>query len=286
MPAPDRSLSPPLDSQIARVAVFQFARSVRNRFRVGIAVLLCSELSINFYFFCHLPKVTSVSFFNSISGIMLRFGSRSLNRALFRQSSKGFAAEAAPVELPKAVDTPGKYATALYHAAKKTNSLDAVVSDVSRMQEMQVSNSTLSEFLENPSLPRNAKIDTIGKIVSKSDFSPTFSQFLLVMAENGRTAESAKTLESFQNIIATLKGEVVVKVTTTIPLSEWELSLLKKKIKQRFFAEKPNAELTVETAIDEDLIGGLTIQVGDRFMDLSTRTELRKLQEVIMKSVG
>ena len=217
---------------------------------------------------------------------MLRFGSRSLNRALFRQSSKGFAAEAATVELPRAFDTPGKYATALYNAAKKTNTLDAVVNDVSRMQDMQVSNSTFAEFLENPSLPRNAKIETIGEIVSKSDFSPTFSQFLLVMAENGRTAESMKALESFQSIIAILKGEVVVKVTTTMPLSEWELSLLKKKIKQRFFADTPNAELTVETAIDQDLIGGLTIQVGDRFMDLSTRTELRKLQEVIMKSVG
>lgn len=154
------------------------------------------------------------------------------------------------------------------------------------MQDMQATNPTLDEFLLNPTLPRTAKTSAIGEIVKRADFSDVFSQFMIVLAENGRTKEAAKTFTAFQDIIAMLKGEVVVKVTTTVPLSEWELALLKKKIKQRFFAEKPDAELTVETAIDEDILGGLTIQVGDRFMDLSTRTELRKLQEVIVKSVS
>lgn len=196
------------------------------------------------------------------------------------------AAATAEVEIPRAVDTAGRYATALYNAAKKTNTIDAVVSDVNRLQSMQSANRTLSEFLANPTLPRSAKTETMTEIVKKSGFSDVFSNFMIVMAENGRMGESTKALSSFQEIIATVKGEVVCKVTTTIPLSEWELALLKKKIKKRFFGDKPDAELTVETAIDEGLMGGLTIQVGDRFMDLSTRTELRRLQEVILQSVA
>lgn len=208
-------------------------------------------------------------------------------RSVSAVASRSYAAAAsAEAEIPKAVDTAGRYANALYNAAKKTNSLDAVISDVTRLQSMQSKNPTLSEFLANPTLPRSAKAETLSEIVKKSDFSDVFSKFMLVMAENGRTGESTKALSAFQNIIATLKGEVICKVTTTVPLSEWELALLKKKIKKRFFADKPDAELTVETALDEGLMGGLTIQVGDRFMDMSTRTELRKLQEVILKSVA
>lgn len=220
-----------------------------------------------------------------IQANMLRFGARAMARSMSQVVSRNLAT-AAEVEIPKAFDTAGRYATALYNAAKKTNCIDAVIGDVSRMQAMQSSNVTLDEFLNNPTLPRTAKTETIAEIVKKSEFSNIFSQFMIVMAENGRTEEASKTLASFQDIIAALKGEVIVKVTTTAPLSEWELALLKKKIKQRFFADKPDAELTVETAIDKDLLGGLTIQVGDRFMDLSTRTELRKLQEVILKSVS
>lgn len=218
---------------------------------------------------------------------MLRFGARAMVRSMAMTTSRKLATQVAvETEIPKAVDTAGRYATALYNAAVKTNCLDAVIKDVAQMQEMQSSNATLDAFLNNPTLPRIAKTETLSEIVKKSGFSDIFSQFFLVMAENGRTEEATKTLQSFQDIIAALKGEVIVKVTTTLPLSEWELALLKKEIKNRFFADKPDAELTVETAIDEELLGGLTIQVGDRFMDLSTRTELRKLQEVIMKSVA
>lgn len=207
---------------------------------------------------------------------------RALARSLSRRLSAAAAAEA---EIPRAVDTAGRYATALYNAARKTDSLDAVIGDVSRMQTMAAENATLQGFLANPTLPRSAKTEVVSDIVRKAAFSDIFSHFFIVMAENGRTEEAAKTLQSFQDIIAALKGEVLVKVTTTMPLSDWELALLKKEIKARFFEDKPNAELTVETAIDESLLGGLTIMVGDRFMDLSTRTELRKLQEVILKSV-
>lgn len=218
---------------------------------------------------------------------MLRAGVRSAMRLASRPGMRSYAAGSAAVEeIPMAFDTAGRYATALYNASRKSNTLESVTADVDRMQIMTSTNATLQEFLQNPSLPRTAKVDAIGEIVKRAGFSNTFSQFMMVLAENGRTNETSKTLSAFQDIIAVLKGEVIVKVTTTMPLSEWELALLKKKIKQRFFAEKPDAELTVETQLDPELLGGLTIQVGDRFMDLSTRTELRKLQEVIMKSAS
>lgn len=217
---------------------------------------------------------------------MFRLGVRSVSRASNVLRRRSFALDAPEADqMPKAVDTAGRYAHALYNAAKKTNSLDAVINDVDTLQAMVTSNEDLNEFLINPSLPRTAKVEAITGIVGKSEFSDTFSKFLMVMAENGRTSDASKTLTAFQDIIGALKGEVVVKVTSTLPLSEWELALLKKKIKQRFFADKPDAELSVETAIDDELLGGLTIQVGDRFMDLSTRTELRKLQEVISQAV-
>lgn len=189
-------------------------------------------------------------------------------------------------DIPKASGTAGRYSMALFNAANRVGSLDAVAGDVNRMEELRTSSPALDEFLRNPSLPRIAKRETLETILSRESFSTTFTQFMYVMADNGRTPESAKIFAAFQDIMAAIKGEVVVKVISAMPFSEWEMALLKKKVKQRFFEGKADTELTVETAIDEDLIGGMTIQVGDRFMDLSTRTELRKLQEEILKSVS
>jgi F-type H+-transporting ATPase subunit O len=190
---------------------------------------------------------------------------------------------AAVAVMPTAPGTSGRYASALYSAASKNGALQAVSADVADMQRMQSESPAFDSFLRNPTLPRNAKSATLGHIVKLAGFSETFGNFLMVIADNGRATDTDKILSAYTTMVASTEGKVVVTVTTTMPLSDWELALLKKKIKSRFYGDD-NSELTVETAIDESLLGGLTIQIGDRFMDLSTRTELRMLTEVISRS--
>jgi F-type H+-transporting ATPase subunit O len=211
-----------------------------------------------------------------------RFTARCLRAGQRAQRGLATAAptRAEVAEIPKVFGTTGRYATALYSAALKKKAFDAVIADVSQMQSMQSSSETFDEFLRNPTLARSAKVDILSGIVKRAGFSRTFSDFMLVVAENGRSAEIEKILSTFDGMVASTKGEVVVKVTTTMPLTNWELALLKKNIKERFYPDSV-ADLIVETLIDESLLGGLTIQIGDRFMDLSARTELRKLTEVI-----
>lgn len=195
--------------------------------------------------------------------------------------SRAFAAAAAQATpIPKATGAFGRYATGLYGAALKNGVLDTVASDVEAMQEMQSSSAAFDTFLNNPTLPRSAKVSALEAVVKKADFSPTFSNFLMVVAENGRTAKLESILKSFSAMIASTKGEVTLKVTSHAPLSAWELALLQKQIRARYF-EGQEADFTLETAVDEELLGGFTVMIGDRFMDMSTKTELRKLCDII-----
>lgn len=203
-----------------------------------------------------------------------------LNHVFQGVGARGLASAAASADMPKVTGTFGRYASALYSAASKQNALDTVANDVTAMQKMQEFTPAFDSFLRNPTLPRSAKVSTLKVVSEKAGFSPLFNNFLSIVAENGRTADADKILETFSGMIASTKGELVLKVTSTVPLSEWELALLKKNIQSRFF-EDGAADFTVETAIDQTLLGGLTVQIGDRFMDLSTRTELRKLTDII-----
>lgn len=202
-----------------------------------------------------------------------------------RIAARRLLSTAAADELPAAAGSAGRYSQALYNAAQKVKALDAVTADVNRMQTLREESADFNEFLLNPTLPRDAKREALAEVMDRESFSQTFKQFMYVMADNGRTPETAKILAAFQDIIASVKGEVVCKVTSAVPIGEWEQAALKKAIKQRFFDGKA-ADITVETAIDPELLGGITVQVGDRFMDLSTRTELRKVQEEILKAVA
>lgn len=202
-------------------------------------------------------------------------------RAALAVPSRNFAAAAAAsAEIPAATGAFGRYATGLYSAAVKRGALDEVAEDVRALQDMQATSPAFHAFLNNPTLPRSAKVSALEKVVAKGGFSPTFSNFMLVVAENGRTSQVESILKSFAGMIASTKGEVLLKVTSYAPLTEWELALLQKQIRARYF-EGEEAEFTLETAVDEELLGGFTVMIGDRFMDMSTKTELRKLCDII-----
>lgn len=190
------------------------------------------------------------------------------------------AAAAAAEDAPKAHGIVGRYAMALYAAASKQGTLDTVAADVAKLQEMEGGSLSFREFLKDPTLPRTAKVETINAVMNRGSFSETFSNFMYVITENGRSSETSKIMATFNEMIASTKGEVSMKVVSSIPLTEWELALLKKTIKERFYPNK-TTEIHVETAVDDSLLGGFTVQIGDRFMDLSTRTELRRLTEAI-----
>lgn len=209
----------------------------------------------------------------------LRYARRVAHGAQSRQFAAAAAAAAEAVDMPKATGAFGRYASALYSAAMKGGELEEVSADVRALQSMQKTSPAFDSFMNNPTLPRSAKVAALADVAKNADFTSTFSNFMMVIAENGRTSEAENILKSFSEMIASTKGEVVLEVTSTVPLSEWELALLQKKIRNRFFGGV--AEFTVKTAIDESLLGGLTVMIGDRFLDLSTKTELRKLTEVI-----
>ena len=45
------------------------------------------------------------------------------------------------------------------------------------------------------------------------------------------------------------------------------------------------AKMTIETRIDPSLINGMTIEVGDKYLDLSVSTQLKKLHQLLLGGV-
>lgn len=61
----------------------------------------------------------------------------------------------------------GRYASALYSAASKSKSLDAVEKELSQFQKSIKSDPKLKEFIINPTLKRNLKVDALKHVASK-----------------------------------------------------------------------------------------------------------------------
>ncbi len=111
-----------------------------------------------------------------------------------------------------------------------------------------------------------------------ADADPLVLNLARLLVQRGRTALGPEIAQAFQELLDEQKGITHALVTTAVPLSEGE----RKAVAERL-AEITGRQVTVETQVDESIIGGLVARIGDRLIDGSTRSKLaalkRRLQE-------
>lgn len=102
----------------------------------------------------------------------------------------------------------GRYATALYSAASKQKSLEAVEKDLVGFQQSLKKDSKLREFILNPVIKRNEKSQALKALGEKIKLNPQSSNLLQVLAENGRLKNYDGVVNAFKTIMAAHRGEV------------------------------------------------------------------------------
>jgi len=106
------------------------------------------------------------------------------------------------------------------------------------------------------------------------------ANFIGVVAANGRLDHLENIISEFGRILAHHNGEVSASVTTANKLTKAQLDALKTKLKSMV-----GSKVTVDTDVDEGLLGGMVVKIGSRMIDSSLATKLANLEES-MKEVG
>ncbi|KYO22796.1 ATP synthase subunit O, mitochondrial [Alligator mississippiensis] len=78
------------------------------------------------------------------------------------------------------------------------------------------------------------------------------------------------------------RGEVLCSVTTAQPLDEASLAELKTTLNS-FLAK--GEILKLETKTDASILGGMIVSIGERYVDMSTKTKIQKLTRIMKEAV-
>ncbi|KAJ2464697.1 ATP synthase F0 subcomplex subunit OSCP atp5, partial [Coemansia sp. RSA 2320] len=115
-------------------------------------------------------------------------------------------ATAAPAKVPITLfGIQGKYATALFKAAASKNSLAAVESDLSNIEQHLVKNARLEEVLSSPLLNKAAKEQLIDSLGKKSEITTNFFKTLV---ENNRLSEARNIITAYKSLMEAERGIV------------------------------------------------------------------------------
>ena len=162
------------------------------------------------------------------------------------------------------------YAKAVFASALNTESIDEIKEELKTMALVSLTTEVKS-LVEDPTLSNNEILNSLNTLLDGS-ISKTSQSLLNVLAENNRFNLLEAIFEIYKEIVAKHKEQKSVEVfVATEPSSDTE-----EKIKTRLvstYGEGTN----VEFKIDPNIMGGLSIKVGDETLDLSVKGKVKKL---------
>jgi F-type H+-transporting ATPase subunit delta len=173
------------------------------------------------------------------------------------------------LEDPSAKAVARMYAQAYLDAAGATS--DALDEFTSFVDQVLQKHPDFDRLLTSEVTGREDKLALIERVVA-SRATPIFTNFLRVLARHDRLNLLPLILGEAWLEFERRSGKRRVTVRSAAPLSEAQLSRIKSRISESL-AEEP----ILLPVVDESLIGGLVIQVGDTVHDGSVRTRLKNL---------
>lgn len=176
----------------------------------------------------------------------------------------------------------GRYATALYSAASKQKSLDAVEKDLLSFQKSLKTDGKLRDFILNPVIKRTEKSQALKALGEKIKLNPQSSNLLQVLAENGRLKNYDGVVNAFKTIMEAHRGEVNCEVITAKELDASQKQKLEGVLKSFV---KANEKVFISTKVDPTILGGMIVSIGDRYVDMSVASKIKKYTEIISATV-
>ncbi|KQK01893.1 ATP synthase delta chain, chloroplastic [Brachypodium distachyon] len=177
------------------------------------------------------------------------------------------------------------YATALAEVAMENGTLDATVSDMEKLEKIFLEE-TVSEFFDNPTVPRDEKAQLIEEISTSSELQPHVSNFLNVVVDNSRAGLMPLIVREFETAYNALTGTEEATVTSVVNLESEDLAQIAQHVQKITGA----ANVRIKTRIDPDLIAGFTVQYGrdsSNLIDMSVRKQIAEItSELELPSVA
>ena len=169
-----------------------------------------------------------------------------------------------------------RYAKSLLDLAKDQNVMDEVVSDMEGFLKM-VENRDLYLLLKSPIIKVGKKAEILNLLL-EGKVNKLTKAFLDITLRKGREGLLPEITTEFLNQYKKMKGISSVTLITASPISESSLEAIKAKLLASDVTDK---SVEIETSVDESLIGGFVVQIGDRQIDASVSHKLAELAKTM-----
>lgn len=164
-----------------------------------------------------------------------------------------------------------RYAKAVMDLAKEQKSASSVNEDMQSIANAVGASKELNDMLHSPVIPIATKKSALLAVFT--GLQKLSVNLIDTLIENKRIYILGGVAEKYSELFDKEQGTQVATVTTAVPLTEELKKLVLVKVKE---LTGKDAELT--NTIDENILGGFILRVGDLQYDASIANKLSKLK--------
>lgn len=176
--------------------------------------------------------------------------------------------------MAKQVET--TYGNALFELAIEEGKIDDWYVEVLELTSILKKNKDLIELLNHPQVDKLEK-EKIIKNIFEGKISNEILGLIVMIMDKGHISKIVGVFRYFIKLVKEHKNIGVAKVTSATVLTEAQ----KSKIENRLIETTSYSRMEVTYKVDESLIGGLAIRIGDRVVDSSIKTKLETLSKTL-----
>lgn len=173
---------------------------------------------------------------------------------------------------------PIRYAKILLKVANKEGIDDVVSKDLDTVCKT-IESFKLKKLLLNYTVPKVVKRKLIESIFLEKKIHITTKSFLLTLIANNRFSLLYKIIESYKQLILIKEGHSFAEVETAMPLSKSSCKDI-----ENLITSLTKAKPIITYTIKKDLLGGITIKISNRIIDLSLKGKLKKIGNLLLQT--
>ncbi|MBN1614395.1 MAG: ATP synthase F1 subunit delta [Deltaproteobacteria bacterium] len=173
-----------------------------------------------------------------------------------------------------------RYARALFDIAAEDNLYEKYHQELIDFVSLLEGNKDLKEFLFNPIVDQDAKKAVVGTVIGKMDLSKVSANFFRLLVDKQRIGILGEIEVCYRQFMDDALKMVRVRIETAYPLSEGQMDKMKTGL-----AAATGKTVEMDVAVEESLLGGIVVRIGDTCYDGSIKTQLNNISKLLGEEI-
>lgn len=170
-----------------------------------------------------------------------------------------------------------RYAEALIELAVQKNSIELYVEDLHTAVSAYSEQPELKSFLLNPGVTTGNKLAAVNNIFT-GRLNQEIVNLLKLLVEKGRIQYLPAVFKEFADIADEKRNILHMTIISPFQLDELQLKRLSEKYRNLY----GSASVKTDFKLDESLLGGIKVVIGDKVIDGSTAGKLKALKDTLV----